>query len=149
MSRPVSADGESMFFWCLEHYSLLIRLPQFDSCLFRANGQSQSQSKLQAPVQRFMRSALFILRIKLFWSSALWTRFRGSISGLVVMATVAYLKSHRGHWLSVELWVEPVKSPKCQEREFMFIRLIVSDSSNTVFLFTIPLSSTVFSMEWL
>lgn len=150
MSGPVSVDGESMFFWCLEHYSLLICLPQFDSCLFRANGQSQSQSKLYAPAQKLMRAALFILRIKLSWSSALWTHFRGSTSGLVVMATVAYLKGHRGHWLSVELWVvKPIKSSKCQEREFVFTKLIVSYSSHTVFWFRIPLSCTVFSIEWL
>lgn len=149
MSGPVSVDGESMFFWCLEHYSLLIRLPQFDSCLFRANGQSQSQSKLCAPVQKLMRAALFILRIKLSWSSALWTHFRGSTSGLVVTATVAYLKGHWGHWLSVELWVEPVKSSKCQEREFVLIKLIVSYSSHTVSWFRMPLTSTVFSIEWL
>lgn len=56
-------------------YQRLICLSQFDSCLFRASGQSRSQSRLQTPAQRLMRSALFILRINLSWSAALRTHF--------------------------------------------------------------------------
>ena len=56
-------------------YQRLICLSQFDSCLFRASGQSQSQSRQQTPLQRLMRSALFILSINLTRSAALWTCF--------------------------------------------------------------------------
>lgn len=67
-------------------YQRLIRLSQFDSCLFGANGQSQSRSWLRTPAQRLMRSALFILSINPSWSEALWKRIQrpdsSSTSGL-------------------------------------------------------------------
>lgn len=67
-------------------YQRLICLSWFDSCLFRASGQSQSQSRLRTPAQRLMWSALFILRINLSWSEDLWICFQrpdsSSASGL-------------------------------------------------------------------